>query len=128
MDYSTQIAVIIGKPLTFRHYPYPFSLYSTLDMGFRFYRIQGTHAVWNKRLLNPLALPLGYLYPIFIFTHIYPDSLFFFFLYTKVFGFTVMQGVWERRWHALSLFDSVSIDNLRVSWISFNLLTIMAYI
>lgn len=78
MDYSPQIAVIIGKPLTFRHYPYPFSLYSTLDMGFRFYRIRGTHAVWNKRLLNPLALPLGYLYPIFIFIHIYPDSLFFF--------------------------------------------------
>lgn len=124
MDYSTQIAVIIGKPLTFRHYPYPYSRYGTLDMGFTVY--------WEHMLsrinacLNPLALPSGYLYPIFIFILIFPDSLFFF--RTKVYGFTVMQSAWEQRWHALSLFDSVSIDNLRVSWISFNLLTIMAYI
>lgn len=62
--------------------------------------------------LNPLALPLGYLYPIFIFTLIFPDSLCLLFLHTKVYGFTVMQSVWEQRWHALFMFDSVSIDNL----------------
>lgn len=65
MDYSAQIAVIIGKPLTFRHYPYPCSRYNTLDMGFTVY--------WEHMLsrinvcLNPLVLPSGYLYPIFIF-------------------------------------------------------------
>lgn len=106
-------------------------LYSTWDMGFRIYSIQGTYCTPSgiNACLNPLALPLGYLYPIFIFVLIFPDSLCLsFFLHTKVYGFTVMQSVWERRWHALSLSDSVSIDNLRVSWISFNLLTIMAYI
>ena len=127
MDYSTQIAVIIGKPLTFRHYPYT-SLYSTLDMGFRFYSIQGTYAEWNKRLLKSTCLALRlYLSYIYFYPHFFL-ILCLFFLHTKVYGFTVMQSVWERRWHALSLFDSVSIDNLRVSWISFNLLTIMAYI
>lgn len=38
--------------------------------------------------LNPLALPLGYLYPIFIFILI---SLHSRFLHTKVYGFTIMQ-------------------------------------
>ena len=98
----------------------------TWDLGYTVYREHMLNRI--NTCLNPLALPLGYLYPIFIFIHIFPDSLCFFFLHTKVYGFTVMQSVWERRWHALSLFDSVSIDNLRVSWISFNLLTIMAYI
>jgi len=45
MDYSAQIAVIIGKPLTFRHYPYPYMLYRTLDMGFRIYSIQRTYGI-----------------------------------------------------------------------------------
>lgn len=45
MDYSAQIAVIIGKTLTFRHYPYPFVLYATLDMGFLgFSQKAGKHA------------------------------------------------------------------------------------
>lgn len=77
MDYSAQIAVIIGKPLTFRHYPYPYTLHlhCTLDMGFSISSIQGTYLSGINACLNPLALPLGYLYPIFIFILIFPDSL-----------------------------------------------------
>lgn len=37
MDYTAQIAIIIGKTLTFRHYPYPFVLYGILDVGFFFF-------------------------------------------------------------------------------------------
>lgn len=44
MDYSAQIAVIIGKPLTFRHYAYPYihivSVSYCLDLGCRSYGIE----------------------------------------------------------------------------------------
>lgn len=96
----------------------------TWDLGYTVYREHMLSGI--NGCLNPLAFPSGYLYPIFIFICVFLDSLFS--LHTKVYGFTVMPSVWEQRWHALSRFDSVSMDNLRVSWILFNLLTIMAYI
>lgn len=92
MDYRTQIAVIIGKPLTFRHYPYPHPqpvcmVLWTWDLGystvFRKHMLSGISV-----FLNPLALPLGYLFPIFIFILIFLHSHFF---HTKVYGFTIMQ-------------------------------------
>lgn len=88
MDYSAKIAVIIGKPLTFRHYPYPYTLYRTLDMGYRIYSIRGTYAAQNKRSLNStrLALRLSFSY-IYFCPHFpwFPAFLFFFFLlHTKV--------------------------------------------
>lgn len=98
----------------------------TWDLGCTAY---GERVDWNKRLLKSprlalrLSLPYIYIYPHFPW---FPTSR----------SCSPHQGVWvysnavygERRWHALSLFDSVSMANLRVSWISFNLLTIMAYI
>lgn len=84
MDYSAQIEVIIGKPLTFRHYPYPYMLYRTLDMGFRIYSIQGTYAEHNKRSVKPtrLALRLSLSY-IYFYPHFPCASL-----------FSLHQGVW----------------------------------
>lgn len=85
-----------------------------MDTGWRIYLIEGTYAERISTRLNPAALPLGYIYPIFIFTTFAQILFLSFFLDTKVYGLAVMQSVWEWQWHALSLFDSVSIDNLWV--------------
>lgn len=59
MDYRTQIAVIIGKPLTFRHYPYSYdSVHHALDVGFRIYVILETYAERNKHLPKSTCLTL----------------------------------------------------------------------
>lgn len=83
-----------------------------MDTGWRIYLIEGTYAERISTRLNPAALPLGYIYPIFIFTTFAQILFLSFFLDTKVYGLAVMQSVWEWQWHTLSLFDSVSIDNL----------------
>lgn len=59
-----------------------------MDTGWRIYLIEGTYAERISTRLNPAALPLGYIYPIFIFTTF--AQILFLSLFSR------HQGVWAR--------------------------------
>ena len=114
-DYSPQITVIIGKTLTFGHYPCPSITVHTViqAMGAQMYSMQ-RHTDWNERLIKihspslRSCFPPIYLYPNF------PSLL----LHRGVaMRLPVEQSRWDQRWQPLSSFDRTSMDNLSVSWI-----------